>query len=224
MIQTKNNTSIALKIYSVIVLFNSIISLVTSIKTAFFSNSAIPLHYLFTAESLASVIVIGILVININKDKNSAALFLPCLTYSIVLVLVLAIFIGVVTPGLYNLKNTSSWNVILAGIFLWIALDSRKGLKYPLAELIILAAFHVLNNATRINQYVYNNAQPWNKYGGYHAKCNKQYIIPVLFVQPPCYFLSVANYSLAQTLYSIYAGASAVSGGRQRKYKIIGYQ
>ena len=144
MIQTKNNTSIALKIYSVIVLFNSIISLVTSIKTAFFSNSAIPLHYLFTAESLASVIVIGILVININKDKNSAALFLPCLTYSIVLVLVLAIFIGVVTPGLYNLKNTSSWNVILAGIFLWIALDSRKGLKYPLAELIILAAFHVL--------------------------------------------------------------------------------
>ena len=144
MIQTKNNTSIALKIYSLIVLFNAIISLVTSIKTAFFSNSAIPLHYLFTAESLASLIVIGILVININKDKDSAALFLPCLTYSIVLVLVLAVFIGIVTPGLYNISNTSSWNVILAGIFLWIALDSRKGTKYPFAEMMALAVFHVL--------------------------------------------------------------------------------
>ncbi len=144
MIQTKNNTSIALKIYSVIVLLNAIISLVTSIKTAFFSNSAIPLHYLFTAESLASLIVIGILVINIYKDKKSAALFIPCLTYSIVLVLVLAIFIGIVTPGLYNISNTSSWNVILAGIFLWIALDSRKGTKYPFAEMMVLAVFHVL--------------------------------------------------------------------------------
>lgn len=140
-----NKLTVVLKIYSVCALVYALYVVIEQIT----SNSnlwSMPAYtYILTLETPVAVIVCGILVWNVFRNKDTSALFLPCLILGIAPILVL---IGVLLMNLFSNVSVSLtsafWYILIGAAFLLIAVDSRRGSAFAKPELIILAVFETL--------------------------------------------------------------------------------
>lgn len=141
---TKSKLTLLLKIFSVTVLAYSMCGCFSMVSTLFKAD-LIPFFMVASAGNLFAVVINVMLVVIIYKNKDSSSLFLPCLLIGIEVFLSMAahIVITFIDHSISNIIRTAPLSIIIAVVFLFIAIDSKKGSKLALPSLLTLIALRI---------------------------------------------------------------------------------
>jgi hypothetical protein len=149
MIQPQSKLTIVLKIYSVLALLLAVYKSVTYVL-AYIKIELMPMLIVINnAEVLVSVAVIGLLIWMIYTNKAASALFIPCLILGLVYGLTLLGYIENYISLLRSHETFTIWPILLwyaanTAVYLLIAIDTRSGPRFALAELLTVLALTVL--------------------------------------------------------------------------------
>jgi hypothetical protein len=144
MTMTKSKLTLLLKIFSVTVLAYSMCGCFSMVSTLFEADR-IPFRMVASAGNLFAVVINVMLVVIIYKNKDSSSLFLPCLLIGIEVFLSMTahIVITFIDHSILNILQTAPLSIIIAAVFLFIAIDSKKGSKLALPSLLTLIALRI---------------------------------------------------------------------------------